>query len=315
MKKIDIKFIVESAIIAALYAALTWVFAPISYNAIQFRISEVLVLIVIFNRKYAFALILGCFIANTTSSLGWYDMVFGTLATTIAIIPMLFIKKIYISAIFPVLSNMFIVPLELALAFGMEMLEPAVFFYNVATVGIGEAVVLYFIGIPLMISISKDETLTELLSFDTSNMSFKNKFITLGNMLAVALCALGIVLFLAYPMGRIVKDGNEMYFSAFKIFSTGHYYLISFVICYIAYLLNYLFVKNLKYKVILNVIIALCIISLAILIGVHFNDSFKLVYYYVFFIYPILLVASLFIEIARTRRHAVEEENFEESEM
>ena len=51
MRKIDIRFIASSAIIAALYVALTWVLAPISYGAIQFRISEVLLLLVFFNPK------------------------------------------------------------------------------------------------------------------------------------------------------------------------------------------------------------------------------------------------------------------------
>ena len=47
MKNNNIKLIAESAIIAALYAALTWIFAPISYGPIQFRISEILVLLVV----------------------------------------------------------------------------------------------------------------------------------------------------------------------------------------------------------------------------------------------------------------------------
>lgn len=73
----------------------------------------------VLNPKYALSLILGCFIANTTSSLGWYDMLFGTLATALAIIPMIFIRKMPIAALFPVISNAIIVPLELGLAFGM----------------------------------------------------------------------------------------------------------------------------------------------------------------------------------------------------
>ena len=116
MKKLNIKFIAESAIIAALYVALTWLLAPISYGAIQFRISEVLILLVVLNPKFSFALILDCFIANTTSSLWWYDMLFGTLATTLAIIPMCFIRKMPIAAIFPVIFNGFIVSIELGLA-------------------------------------------------------------------------------------------------------------------------------------------------------------------------------------------------------
>ena len=149
MQNLDIKFIIKSAIIAAIYVVLTWVLSPISYGAIQFRISEILVLLVVFNPKYSLALILGCLIANTTSSLGWYDMVFGTLATIIAIIPMCFVKKLPIAAIFPVISNALIVSFELGLAF--DMFQPSAFWFNVLTIAIGEAVVLYLLGIPVMI--------------------------------------------------------------------------------------------------------------------------------------------------------------------
>lgn len=161
MKKNNIKFIAESAIIAALYAALTWIFSPISYVPIRFRISEILVLLVVLNPKYALSLILGCFIANTTSSLGWYDMLFGTLATALAIIPMIFIRKMPIAALFPVISNAIIVPLELGLAFGMWK---AGFWYNVWTVGLGEFVVLYFLGIPVMSAIAKNEALVSTMN-------------------------------------------------------------------------------------------------------------------------------------------------------
>ena len=153
MKKISVKFIAESAIIAALYVVTTWLLAPISYGPIQFRISEVLMLLVVLNPKFSFALILGCFISNTTSSLGWYDMVFGTLATIIAIIPMFFIRKMPIAAIFPVISNAFIVSLELGIAFN---LWNEAFWYNVFTIALGEAVVLYLLGIPLTCAIAKN---------------------------------------------------------------------------------------------------------------------------------------------------------------
>ena len=66
MKKFNVRFIAESAIIAGLYVALTWLLAPISYGAVQFRISEFLILLVVLNPKYAYALVIGCFIANTT---------------------------------------------------------------------------------------------------------------------------------------------------------------------------------------------------------------------------------------------------------
>ena len=63
---------------------------------------------------------------------------------------MCFTKKLYIGAIFPVITNMFIVSWELGLAFDMW---GGAYWYNVFTVGLGEAVVLYLLGIPTMLAL------------------------------------------------------------------------------------------------------------------------------------------------------------------
>lgn len=103
-----------------------------------------MVLLVVLQPKFAFAIVIGCFVANTTSSLGWYDMVFGTLATLLAVLPMIKIKKIALAALFPVISNAVIVAIELFLVFE----EPI--WLSMLTVGLGEAVVLYFVGLPVI---------------------------------------------------------------------------------------------------------------------------------------------------------------------
>ena len=58
-----IKDIVRLAIVAAMYVLFT-VVNPFSYNAIQFRISEILMLLCFFRKDYTIALIIGCFISN-----------------------------------------------------------------------------------------------------------------------------------------------------------------------------------------------------------------------------------------------------------
>lgn len=158
MKKLNVKIIAEAAIIAALYAALTWLLAPISYGAIQFRISEVLVLLAVFKPRYAVGLIIGCFVANIPSSLGWWDMIFGTLATTLAVLPMIKIKKLWIAAIFPVISNGIIIALELYFALSIEPI-----WLSILTVALGEAVVLYALGVPIMLIIKRNKGLAHLL--------------------------------------------------------------------------------------------------------------------------------------------------------
>lgn len=159
MKKTNVKSLAISAIIAALYVALTWLLAPISYGPIQFRVSEILVLLVFLNPKYAYSLAIGCLIANTTSSFGWYDIVFGTIATIVALIPMTKSKNIFIAAIFPVVSNAIIISVELLLIYN----EPHLFLFNVLTIGLGEAIVLFLLGIPVVKLLCKNETIVELL--------------------------------------------------------------------------------------------------------------------------------------------------------
>ena len=77
------KRIVTTAAIAALYAATTLVIAPLSFGNYQFRISEVLVLLALFDPLYIGGLTLGCFIANMLGPNGIMDVIFGTIATFI----------------------------------------------------------------------------------------------------------------------------------------------------------------------------------------------------------------------------------------
>jgi len=74
----------RGAIIAALYAALTLLLAPISYGEVQVRISESLTLLPILMPEAVPALAIGCLIANVLGGCTIFDIVFGTLATLLA---------------------------------------------------------------------------------------------------------------------------------------------------------------------------------------------------------------------------------------
>ena len=76
--------LVYCAVIAAVYAAVTMVLAPISYGSLQFRLSEVLCILPFFFPPAAEGLFIGCAIANLMSSAGMLDIVFGSLATLLA---------------------------------------------------------------------------------------------------------------------------------------------------------------------------------------------------------------------------------------
>jgi len=133
--------ITQLALIAALYVAIT--IAPgisaLSYGQIQFRISEILMLLPFFNHKYSWSLILGCFISNILSPTGIPDLVLGTLATAIACYIITKIPKknnlIWLVPVVCAVINGIIVGLEL------NIIAKAPLFATMLTVGLGELVV------------------------------------------------------------------------------------------------------------------------------------------------------------------------------
>ncbi len=148
------------AVVAALYAALTVVLQPISFGLVQLRLSEILVLLCFYRRDYSVALILGCFIANCFSPMALMDMVFGTLATAIAVLPMYSLKNIWLTSLLPVIGNAVIIAAELFIAFDQPI------WLGMLTVGAGELVVVTVIGCPLFrFVLEKNSRLTELLGF------------------------------------------------------------------------------------------------------------------------------------------------------
>ena len=153
------KGLVTGALIAALYAALTYLSAALglAYGAVQFRLSEVLCILPIFTPYATVGLTVGCIISNIGSSLGPVDMLFGTAATLLGAVLMRAFRKTLpypVLFLFPVLSNALIVGAELAIFLG-----EVGFFAAAAGVLIGEAVVIYAGGIPLYKFLSKNNIL------------------------------------------------------------------------------------------------------------------------------------------------------------
>lgn len=76
--------LIYPACAGAIYAALTMALSPISYGAVQFRVSEALTVLPFFFPATAWGLALGCALANTLSAAGILDVLFGALATLAA---------------------------------------------------------------------------------------------------------------------------------------------------------------------------------------------------------------------------------------
>ncbi|MBF0779588.1 MULTISPECIES: QueT transporter family protein [unclassified Granulicatella] len=118
-KYFSTKEYIITALIAAIYVVSTLLLAPISYGIIQFRLSEILNHLLVYNKKFIVALTLGVFIANFWSPFALYDIIFGTGATflcsLISIVAFKYIKHKHIQFIFNTLNFSFIgmVPITL----------------------------------------------------------------------------------------------------------------------------------------------------------------------------------------------------------
>lgn len=134
--RLNTRTITQNAIIACAYAILTLVIAPLAYSEIQFRLSEIMVFLAFYNKKYIPGLIIGCFIANMPSPLGFYDMFFGTLSTVIVCVWLSKTKNRYLAAFEGAFVTGVIIGYELHLAFGIP------FVINAIYVAIGELGVL-----------------------------------------------------------------------------------------------------------------------------------------------------------------------------
>ncbi|MBO5222999.1 MAG: QueT transporter family protein [Clostridia bacterium] len=145
--------ITYTAIIAALYCALTLALYPFSYGPMQFRVSEALCILPLFFPQSVVGLTVGCFLSNIFSTAGPLDMVLGTLATLIAALVSYvagkYIKNTFLRLIIGVLSptlfNAFIIPF--AILSITEIMQT--YFITAMWIGIGELVVLVVLGIPL----------------------------------------------------------------------------------------------------------------------------------------------------------------------
>ena len=113
------------AMIAAVYVAITMLFSFMSFGPIQVRISEFMLILVLFNPKHSIGLLLGCAVANFLGSFALIDVIFGTLASAIAIFMMLKSKNELLGFLWPAIINgivigiqlMFIIPMPFIIAF------------------------------------------------------------------------------------------------------------------------------------------------------------------------------------------------------
>ena len=116
------KYTAAAAVIAALYAGLTLLLSPISFNVMQLRFSEGLCVLALYTPAAVPGLFVGCFLANILGPGGITDAVFGSIATLIGCLGIRALKKKpWLALLSAVVSNAVIVGLELRYVFSLEM--------------------------------------------------------------------------------------------------------------------------------------------------------------------------------------------------
>ncbi|MCY6353761.1 QueT transporter family protein [Clostridium sp. ZS2-4] len=163
-KNIKTEFLVESAVVAGLYAALTMILGFMSYGPIQFRIADIMTLLAFIDPLYIPGLVLGCAISNVTSTIGIVDIVVGSFATLISAYLISKTKNLFIASLWSTIINGVIVGAELYYVLGLP------FWLSALQVAIGEFVVVTIIGYPLFKYILKNKNLVNMLRIDNKEV-------------------------------------------------------------------------------------------------------------------------------------------------
>lgn len=172
--------IARTGMIAAVYAAATLVallaLQGLAWGPVQFRISEAVCVLALLTPNAIPGLTIGCALANLialaingTGALGLFDVVFGSLATCLGA---LWCWKMRgnpkIAVLGPVIANALIVPAYLPLLlqgmgfytipFTTIALDGAyipMYLFGLVATGIGEALVMYVLGLPLLAALKR----------------------------------------------------------------------------------------------------------------------------------------------------------------
>ena len=145
--------------IAAIYAALTLIFAPLSFGPVQMRPAEALTLLPILTADAIPGLFIGCFLVNLITGSIWFDVVFGSIATLLAAILSYKLRKNrYAAAAMPAAFNGPIVGAVVYFAYVRApgaQINKLVLMSTVFSVAAGELVICYTLGLLLVKVVEK----------------------------------------------------------------------------------------------------------------------------------------------------------------
>ena len=153
MKDKNVIFMVQAAMIAAIYVVLTFVFAPFSFGEVQIRIAEALTILPVFTPAAIPGLFVGCLIGNILGGAILPDIIFGSIATLVGAFftYQLRNKSRFLAPLPPIVANAVVVPFVLRYGYGVTLPIP----FMMLTVGIGEVIGCGVLGLVLHTALAK----------------------------------------------------------------------------------------------------------------------------------------------------------------
>ena len=143
--------IAQNGIVGAIYFLLCFLFQSISFGTIQ---------ISFFRPDYVIGATLGCFLANLQSTLGWPDILIGTMATLVSCLLIAFASpSLLIACLYPVAINGFVVGAELCWLLDLGWNQ---YFYQSGMVALGEFISM-IIGYMLFIFLRRNKSFMNVI--------------------------------------------------------------------------------------------------------------------------------------------------------
>lgn len=151
-----VRGLVFAAFSAAIYVVLTYAFSSLAFFPQQIRFAEALTVLPYFTPYGIAGMTVGCFISNMISPYGLLDMIVGTAASFVAAVLTYLCgkKKLkYLAPLPPVIVNAIFIGFLITIESGV--FEWGSFALSALSVGIGQLIPCYAIGLPLLIVAEK----------------------------------------------------------------------------------------------------------------------------------------------------------------
>lgn len=151
----NVKELSKIAMVSSLYVAVTLLLAPISFSAVQLRLSEMFNYLALYHKRYVLAVTIGVVIANFMSPTWVLDVPIGGISTFLVLVLCRTITKRLKNEVFKIAVTAVVFALSMFTVAGqLYLLFDFPFFHTWLMVGLGELLSMVIGGI-MIYAVSK----------------------------------------------------------------------------------------------------------------------------------------------------------------